>query len=61
LTIIVSEETGNVSIALDGKLIRGVDGDYLKSKLSQISGKGKEEKRKRKLWKGRQKDEGKTD
>lgn len=61
LTIIVSEETGNVSIALDGKLIRGVDGDYLRSKLSQLSGKGKEEKKKRKLWKGRQKDEGKTD
>ena len=60
LTIIVSEETGNVSIALDGELIRGVDGDYLKSKLNQMSGAGTETKKKRKLWKGRQKDEGKT-
>ncbi|HAU88139.1 MAG TPA: TIGR00159 family protein [Lachnospiraceae bacterium] len=60
LTIIVSEETGNVSIALDGELIRGVDGDYLKSKLNQMSGAGTETKKKRKLWKGRQKDEGKA-
>lgn len=61
LTIIVSEETGNVSIALNGELIRGVDGDYLKSKLKQLSGSGMETKKKRKLWKGRQKDEGKID
>ena len=61
LTIIVSEETGNVSIAMKGNLIRGVDGDYLKSKLNRMSGTGTETKKKRKLWKGRQKDEGKTD
>ena len=60
LTIIVSEETGNVSIALNGELIRGVDGDYLKSKLKQLSVSDTETKKKRKLWKGRQKDEGKT-
>lgn len=60
LTIIVSEETGNVSIALNGELIRGVDGDYLKSKLKQLSGNDTEVKKKRKLWKGRQKDERKT-
>ena len=28
LTIIVSEETGKVSIAREGKLLRNVDGDY---------------------------------
>lgn len=61
LTIIVSEETGNVSIALNGELIRSVDGDYLKSKLKQLYGKDVEPKKKRRLWKGRQKDEGKTD
>lgn len=61
LTIIVSEETGNVSIAMNGELIRGVDGEYLKSKLKQLTGNGTDSKKKRKLWKGRQKDEGKTD
>lgn len=60
LTVIVSEETGNVSIAIGGELIRGVDGDYLKSKLKQLSGTSAETKKKRKLWKGRQKDEGKV-
>ncbi len=33
LTIIVSEETGKVSISFAGELFRDVDGDYLKSKL----------------------------
>jgi len=60
LTIIVSEETGNVSIALNGQLIRGVDGDYLRSKLEQLNGSSSETKKKRKIWKGRQKDERKS-
>ncbi len=34
--IIVSEETGKVSIARNGQLIRGVDEMYLKSKLSDM-------------------------
>ena len=33
LTIVVSEETGKVSLAKDGKLIRNVDGGKLKSEL----------------------------
>ena len=33
LTIIVSEETGRVSLAQDGKIIRNVDGGKLKSEL----------------------------
>ncbi|MDF2612182.1 MAG: putative rane protein [Lachnospiraceae bacterium] len=47
LTIIVSEETGKVSIAKGGKLIRNVDGDYLRAKLV--------------LWKGRIKNEREVD
>ena len=49
LTIIVSEETGKVSIALGGELIRNVDGEYLKSKLENLTGHGQEEKRKLRL------------
>lgn len=60
LTIIVSEETGKVSIATGGTLIRNVDGDYLKSKLSFNQTKGAEV-RKIKLWKGRERNERKTD
>lgn len=59
LTIIVSEETGKVSIALNGLLIRNVDGDYLRSKLEDLQKKNTETK-KRILWKGRKKNEGKA-
>lgn len=54
LTIIVSEETGKVSIALGGELIRNVDGVYLKGKLENLTGKISDTKRRKiKLWKGR--------
>lgn len=36
LTIVVSEETGRISIAKDGKLIRNVDGGKLLSSLHEI-------------------------
>lgn len=40
-TIVVSEETGKVSIAREGNLIYNVDGDFLRAKLQEIQ-KGKE-------------------
>lgn len=52
LTIIVSEETGKVSIATAGTLIRNVDGDYLKSQLVIVQNKTKDVK-KIKFWKRR--------
>ncbi|MBB2181915.1 TIGR00159 family protein [Lachnospiraceae bacterium MD1] len=55
LTIIVSEETGKVSIAKGGKLIRNVDGDYLRSKLIDAQKKTVEVK-KLKLWRGKNKE-----
>ena len=36
LTIVVSEETGKVSIALSGELYRNVDADYQRKKLAYI-------------------------
>lgn len=60
LTIIVSEETGKVSIAKGGKLIRNVDGDYLRAKLIDLQHKSVEPKR-LKLWKGRIKNEREVD
>lgn len=60
LTIIVSEETGKVSIAKGGKLIRNVDGDYLRTKLADAQRKTNEVK-KIKLWKGRIKNEREVD
>ncbi len=60
LTVIVSEETGKVSIAKGGKLIRNVDGDYLRSKLADAQKKTNEGK-KLKFWKGRIKNEREVD
>ncbi|HWT27141.1 MAG TPA: diadenylate cyclase CdaA [Mobilitalea sp.] len=60
LTIIVSEETGKVSIAKGGKLIRNVDADYLRTKLVDAQRKATEVK-KIKLWKGRTKNEREVD
>jgi diadenylate cyclase len=50
LTIVVSEETGSVSIAIAGGIIRAVDADYLKKKLTFIQKKSIDVKR-YKLWK----------
>lgn len=52
LTIVVSEETGNVSIAIGGELYRNIDADYLKGKLAFIQNRSIDVKR-FKLWKGR--------
>lgn len=60
MTIIISEETGKVSIALGGKLIRNVDSDYLRAKLIDVQKKTTEAK-KIKLWKGRVKNEKEAD
>ncbi len=50
MTLVVSEETGNVSIAIAGELIRAVNQDYLKKKLTFIQKKSIDVKR-YKLWK----------
>lgn len=57
LTVIVSEETGKISVAYDGKIERNLNGDTLKERLKTIQNKPEEENRKRILWKGRSKGE----
>lgn len=57
LTIIVSEETGHVSVTYEGKLYRNLDANELKEKISMIQNKEVEDNKKRRLWKGRAKDE----
>ena len=55
LTLVVSEETGKVSIAIGGELYRNVDADFLRNKLMYIQ---KREKKVSKIesWKRRLKD-----
>ncbi len=59
LTIIVSEETGRISVAHEGVLIRNVDMDTMREKLILLQNKGADEK-KRKKWKGKVKYEKKS-
>ncbi|MCR4787273.1 MAG: diadenylate cyclase CdaA [Lachnospiraceae bacterium] len=56
MTVIVSEETGKVSVAYMGKLSRNLNQESLKEMLRTIQNKNEEEgKDKRILWKGRSK------
>lgn len=56
MTVIVSEETGKISVAYEGRLSRGLSAQELEEKLRSIQNKAPEEKERR-LWKGRSKNE----
>lgn len=60
LIIVVSEETGAVSYAQEGKITRNLNEKQLQEKLNKIRVKNMEERQGKlsKLWKGRSKDEG---
>ncbi len=49
--IIVSEETGKVSIAHNGQLVRNVDGEYLKNKLELLKIGNLDTGKRIKIWK----------
>lgn len=58
LTVIVSEETGRISVAYEGRLERNLDAQALKKRLEMVQNKEPDEKKKKKLtWKGRGKRE----
>lgn len=59
-TIIVSEETGMVSVTEEGVLTRNVDSDVLRTKLHEVQNRNHlqpETKKKLRLWKGRSRHE----
>ncbi len=56
LTVIVSEETGKISVAYEGGLERGLNAEELKARLQQVLNRQGDEKSKGKvIWKGRSK------
>lgn len=57
MTVIVSEETGRVSVAYEGELTRNIEPDKLRMMLRMIQGKKVEKKKKLSFWKGGSKDE----
>lgn len=58
MTIIVSEETGKVSVAVGGELIHDIDADSLRNKLEHLRRRTIDVKS-FKIWRGRLKHEGK--
>lgn len=58
MTIIVSEETGKVSVAVGGELIQDIDADSLRNKLEYLRRRTIDVKS-FKIWRGRLKHEGK--
>ena len=58
MTIIVSEETGRVSVAVGGELIQDIDADSLRNKLEYLRRRTIDVKS-FKIWRGRLKHEGK--
>lgn len=56
LILVVSEETGKVSLAMDGQLVRDVTPEYLRARLGQIQNRLSDGK-KLTIRKGRQKNE----
>ena len=59
ITVIVSEETGGISIARDGKIIRHLDPQRLRDELAVLR-EEKGQNKKFKLWKGRNRNEKKN-
>lgn len=56
ITIVVSEETGTISVTDSGSLTRNIKGEFIRTLLSDTSNK-KVDRKKLVLWKGRQKHE----
>lgn len=56
ITVIVSEETGKISVAYEGKLERSLDAEQLKQYITSLTMTTQaEEEKKRIIWKGRAK------
>ena len=56
LTIIVSEETGKISVAYEGELERNLDADSLRDRMHKILNTPVEEHKNLRIWKGRSRD-----
>ena len=56
LTIIVSEETGKISVAYEGELERNLDADSLRDRMHKILNNPVEEHKNLRIWTGRSRD-----
>ena len=53
LTVIVSEETGKISVAYEGELERNLDADALRMQMQKVLNKSGEEAKGIRKWRGR--------
>jgi len=53
MVIIVSEETGKVTVAYDGNLTRNIDGNEFREKFAKLKKDVNQESKKFKIWKGK--------
>lgn len=60
MTVIVSEETGKLSVAYRGILERNLDADRLKERLREVQNKGGDNVKKPRKWKGKSRNEKET-
>ena len=58
LTVIVSEQSGKISVAYDGDLERNFDGESLKARLMDFSNNVNGDAKTQPIWKGRRKSKG---
>lgn len=61
MIIVVSEETGHVSVAQKGQLARNITPEYLRVRMNALQKRDIEMKKIKKIWKGWKKNEGSTD
>lgn len=57
ITVIVSEQTGKISIAVGGQLERDFDGERLKNRLMELTNLAEDTGKSRRRWKGKGKQE----
>ena len=57
IVVVVSEETGKISVAYNGELDRGLDAERLKQHLQKIQNKNGDDDRKLRKWGGKAKNE----
>lgn len=53
LTVIVSEETGKISVAYEGALDRNLNAEQLKQRMQEILNGMSEDNKEKRIWKGR--------
>ena len=57
MTIIVSEETGKISVAYEGALERNLNAEELKNRMQQVLNRNSDEGKNKRKWKGRKRSE----